>query len=82
MQVFLHITLVFLFLQYKAELVKAFSERVLPHFEAPKSSVALRPVIDSVFNIHDIAKAHQHMEANRNTGKIVIRVTESTSEKL
>lgn len=69
-------------LQYKAELVKAFSERALPHFKTPNSSVALRPVIDSVFSIHDIAQAHHHMEANRNTGKIVIRITESTSEEL
>ncbi|XP_048084704.1 quinone oxidoreductase PIG3 isoform X1 [Alosa alosa] len=69
-------------LQYKAELVKAFSESALPHFETLNSSVALRPVIDRVFSIQDIAAAHQHMEANKNTGKIVIRVTESMSEEL
>lgn len=69
-------------LQYKAELVKAFSDRALQHFEPLNSSVALKPVIDSVFSMQDIAVAHQHMEANKNMGKIVIRVIESTPEEL
>ncbi|KAL7379779.1 hypothetical protein ABVT39_005773 [Epinephelus coioides] len=59
-------------LQYKAELVKAFSHRVLPCFSDQAAS--LRPVIDSTFNLEDIADAHRHMEANKNTGKIVINV--------
>ncbi|XP_032356761.1 quinone oxidoreductase PIG3 isoform X1 [Etheostoma spectabile] len=59
-------------LQYKADLVKAFSHRVLPCFSEQPAS--LRPVIDSTFNLEDIAEAHRHMEANKNTGKIVINV--------
>ncbi|XP_028250435.1 quinone oxidoreductase PIG3 [Parambassis ranga] len=59
-------------LQYKADLVRAFSERVLPHFSDQPAS--LRPVIDSTFKLEDIAEAHRHMEANRNMGKIVINV--------
>lgn len=55
--------------QYKADLVTAFSHRVLPHF-----SRSLRPVIDSTFSLENIAEAHRHMEANRNTGKIVINM--------
>ncbi|TNN78233.1 Quinone oxidoreductase PIG3 [Liparis tanakae] len=59
-------------LQYKAELVTAFSRRVLPHFSGQRAS--LRPVVDSTYSLEDIADAHRHMEANRNTGKIVINV--------
>uniref|UniRef100_A0A672HK14 Tumor protein p53 inducible protein 3 n=2 Tax=Salarias fasciatus TaxID=181472 RepID=A0A672HK14_SALFA len=59
-------------LQYKADLVKAFSRTVLPHFSAQPAS--LRPVIDSTFNLEDVAEAHRHMEANRNLGKIVINL--------
>ncbi|XP_037550756.1 quinone oxidoreductase PIG3 [Nematolebias whitei] len=65
-------------LQYKANLVKAFSRRVLPHFsEQPPT---LRPVIDSTWRLEDIAEAHRHMEANRNMGKIVINVLPQTEE--
>ncbi|CAN9502402.1 unnamed protein product [Ophioblennius macclurei] len=59
-------------LQYKAELVKAFSHRVLPHFLTQPAS--LRPVIDSTFNMEDVAEAHGHMEANRNMGKIIMNL--------
>ncbi|KAM6961317.1 quinone oxidoreductase PIG3-like [Aplochiton taeniatus] len=59
-------------LQYKADLVKAFSERALPFFSDRSDS--LKPVIDSTFNMRNIAEAHKHMEANRNMGKIVINV--------
>ncbi|CAL8288770.1 quinone oxidoreductase PIG3 [Gadus morhua] len=61
-------------LQYKADLVKAFSERALPFFTDPHQP-ALKPVIDSVFDLQDIGEAHKHMEANRNKGKIVVIVT-------
>ena len=64
--------------QYKADLVTAFSRRVLPHFSGPTAS--LRPVIDSTFNLEDIAEAHRHMEANRNMGKIVINVIPQNQE--
>jgi len=35
----------------------------------------LVPVIDTVFDWKEVAKAHQRMEANVNVGKIVLRVT-------
>lgn len=59
-------------LQYKADLVKAFSKRALPFFSDQSDS--LKPVIDSTFNLENIVEAHKHMEANRNMGKIVINV--------
>jgi putative PIG3 family NAD(P)H quinone oxidoreductase len=34
----------------------------------------LKPVIDSVFALEDVAEAHARMEANENIGKIVLRV--------
>ncbi|KAM6912208.1 quinone oxidoreductase PIG3 [Xenentodon cancila] len=65
-------------LQYKGDLVKAFSHRVLPYFSAQPPS--LRPVIDSNFNLVDVAKAHRHMEANRNMGKIIINMVSHNEE--
>ncbi|MEH7749165.1 zinc-binding dehydrogenase [Neobacillus drentensis] len=32
------------------------------------------PIIDRVFDWHDVAAAHQYMEENRNIGKIVLKV--------
>ena len=32
------------------------------------------PLVDSVFSLADAAKAHAHMETNKNVGKIVLRV--------
>ncbi|MBF9253331.1 NAD(P)H-quinone oxidoreductase [Pontibacter sp. 172403-2] len=48
----------------------------LCHFALDKfRSGALKPVIDSVYNWEDVAEAHRYMEQNRNTGKIVLRVS-------
>ena len=55
-------------LAYKAELVKTFSDKYLPQFEVE----TIYPVVDSVFKLEDIADAHRYMEANKNTGKIVL----------
>jgi putative PIG3 family NAD(P)H quinone oxidoreductase len=35
----------------------------------------LRPVVDRVFPLEDVAEAHRYMEENRNTGKIILRVS-------
>jgi len=34
----------------------------------------LFPVVDTVFPWTEVAKAHQYMEANRNQGKIVLKL--------
>jgi len=52
----------------KAELARAFEDRVLNGFEAG----ALRPVLDRVFPADEVVEAHRHMEANRNFGKILL----------
>ncbi|MFM7094463.1 MAG: zinc-binding dehydrogenase [Actinomycetota bacterium] len=38
-------------------------------------SGALKPVIDSRYAFTDIAKAHEHMAANANAGKIVVDIS-------
>ena len=57
-------------LTYKAELVKTFADKYLHHFESGN----LKPVVDRVYKLADIANAHRYMEANKNTGKIVIEL--------
>nr|DBA25715.1 TPA: hypothetical protein GDO54_010073 [Pyxicephalus adspersus] len=59
--------------EYKEELVKAFTEQVLPYF-SPGGSIQLRPIVDSVFPFDQIADAHRRMEANKNMGKIVLQI--------
>jgi len=55
--------------EYKAGLVKRFNEEVMPGFESGE----LKPVVDCVFKMSEMAKAHEYMEKNENTGKIVIQ---------
>jgi putative PIG3 family NAD(P)H quinone oxidoreductase len=57
-------------LPQKIALVKDFSAFALPRFERGE----LRPVIDTVYPISEAPAAHRAMEANSNTGKIVLRV--------
>ncbi len=57
-------------IEEKVAVTRRFAAEVLPLFE----SGALRPVVDSTFPLERIADAHRHMEANANTGKIVISV--------
>lgn len=39
------------------------------------ASGRLQPVVDRVFALEEVAVAHQYMEENRNTGKIILRVS-------
>jgi len=57
-------------LSYKAQLVKEFSEKALPHF-----GTALFPIVDKVYPLSEVAAAHDRMESNLNTGKIVLSLT-------
>lgn len=59
----------------KIALTEAFKSRWLPFL----ASKALRPVIDSVFSWDRVVDAHRYMEANRNTGKIVLTITSPSS---
>ena len=59
-------------LDYKARLSKELYEYAWPLFEQGK----LRPVIDTVYDWKDVAKAHRYMEENRNQGKVILKVGE------
>jgi NADPH2:quinone reductase len=56
-------------LEEKAALAQDFAARVLPLFEIG----ALRPVVDAVLPMTDVAEAHRRMEQNENVGKLVLR---------
>jgi len=55
----------------KIALTRAFSEFALPRFADGR----LAPIVDSVFDWHDVGDAHLRMESNVNIGKIILRVT-------
>ena len=54
----------------KIALTRAFTRTQLPLFDDGR----LKPLVDSVFALSDVARAHEHMESNRNLGKIVLKV--------
>jgi NADPH:quinone reductase-like Zn-dependent oxidoreductase len=58
-------------LEEKVAVTRRFAAEVLPLFE----SGHLHPVIDTRYELAEIAQAHRHMEANANAGKIVVRVS-------
>ena len=47
-----------------------FEAKVLHHFRDGQ----LKPIIDQVFSLSEIADAHKRMEANLNVGKILLKV--------
>ncbi len=55
----------------KIRLTRQFADFALPRFADGR----LVPVVDSVFDWREAAKAHERMESNVNVGKIVLRVT-------
>ncbi len=57
-------------LDRKIALTRAFSEFALPRFERGE----LRPVVDAIYPLDRAAEAHRVLEANRNAGKVVLRV--------
>ncbi len=56
----------------KRRLTEQFVAHIMPRFAEGR----LRPVVDSVYDWRDVARAHARMEAHANIGKIVLRVTE------
>ncbi|WP_247232792.1 NAD(P)H-quinone oxidoreductase [Telluribacter sp. SYSU D00476] len=56
--------------EYQIQLTQDFMDFAYDRFQ----SGMLKPVIDTVFDWQDVAEAHRYMEANQNTGKIVLRV--------
>ena len=54
----------------KAEIARQLRERVWPLLEASK----IKPVIDSLYRLADVAEAHRRMESSEHIGKIVLRM--------
>ncbi len=59
-------------LSYKIHLTKEFSDYTLPLL----TDGTIHAVIDRVFPWEKVREAHRYMEENRNTGKIVLKVSE------
>ncbi len=57
-------------LDYKIRLTREFASALMPSFVDRR----LEPVIDRIYEWEDVADAHRHMGANRNVGKIVLKV--------
>ncbi len=57
-------------LEYKHKLVASFLKDYFKLLEAG----SIHPVVDTVFDWSEVAAAHRFMEANKNQGKIVLRV--------
>ncbi|KAF1304124.1 NAD(P)H-quinone oxidoreductase [Candidatus Enterococcus willemsii] len=57
---------------YKAALTKEFYTNVAPYL----ANGTIYPVVDTIFDLADVQTAHEYMEANKNSGKIVLRVKE------
>jgi len=58
-------------LEERAHDARAFAERVVPLLAA----ATVKPVIDRVFTLDEIAEAHRVIESNTTEGKVVLRMT-------
>ena len=57
-------------LQEKIAITQRFVQRWLPELNAG----TLQPIIDTVFTLEQVQKAHEYMEQNRNFGKIILKI--------
>lgn len=57
-------------IEEKAEVTGRFRERTLPLLESGE----LKAVVDSILPLEDVRQAHERMEKNLNTGKIILRL--------
>lgn len=57
--------------QFKGKIRDQIYQKMWPLIEAQK----IRPIIDSIFEMEDIAKAHQKMETSLHIGKIMLKIS-------
>lgn len=57
-------------LNYQIKLTEEFAEYSLDKFKAGK----FKPVIDKIYDWKDVAEAHEYLEANKNIGKLVLKI--------
>lgn len=57
---------------YKAELTKEFVSRTTDLFAVGQ----LKPIVDSIFSLEEVEKAHRYMASNKNKGKIILKIEE------
>ncbi|GIO06717.1 alcohol dehydrogenase [Brevibacillus reuszeri] len=56
--------------EYKAQLSRDLTKHILPLF----ASGEIKPIIDRIYPLEEIALAHVRMEENQNVGKLVFRI--------
>lgn len=56
--------------EYKSNLTNEFATIVTPYFERGE----IRPIVDMIYPIEQVGEAHKRMEANLNTGKIILQI--------
>ena len=59
-------------LEYKIQLTKDFCDYAIPKFQ----SKDLKPIVDSIYSWENVADAHRYMEANKNKGKIILKISD------
>ncbi|TKH11851.1 NAD(P)H-quinone oxidoreductase [Peribacillus simplex] len=58
--------------EYKKELTEEFITKAMPLFLQHE----IKAIVDHVFPFEEVQRAHEHMEANKNLGKIILQVNE------
>lgn len=58
--------------EYKKELTEEFVKKAMPLFLQNE----IKAIVDHVFPFEEVQRAHEHMEANKNLGKIILQVNE------
>lgn len=56
--------------EYKATLSEEFYSKTVDLFK----NETLKPIVDSIFSLEEVKQAHEHMEDNKNIGKIILKV--------
>ncbi|WP_440970640.1 NAD(P)H-quinone oxidoreductase [Peribacillus frigoritolerans] len=58
--------------EYKKELTEEFVKKAMPLFRKNE----IKAIVDHVFPFEEVQRAHEHMEANKNVGKIILQINE------